>query len=65
MSKNQVWSDEIAEVHKRRAWAEQLGGPEAVAKHQTAGRLTIRQRVSGLLDEGSFQEIGKLTGTAI
>lgn len=53
---------ELAELALRRAEAEKLGGAEAVRKHHAQGRLTIRERISGLVDAGSFQEVGKLTG---
>jgi hypothetical protein len=59
-----VWSPEIEEIHRRRALAEQCGGIEAVERHHAAGKLTIRERIAGLLDTGSFQEVGKLAGTA-
>lgn len=52
----------LAELSFRRAQAEQLGGETAVARHHEQGRLTIRERISGLVDPGSFQEVGKLTG---
>lgn len=52
----------LAELAFRRAQAEQLGGEAAVAKHHEQGRLTIRERIGGLIDAGSFQEVGKLTG---
>lgn len=64
MSTPSPWQPEIDELEKRRGWAEALGGPEAVEKHEAGGRLTIRGRIEGLVDEGSFQEVGKLTGTA-
>ena len=56
------WEEELAELKLRRMAAEGLGGPEAVAKHHTQGRLTIRERIGGLVDQGSFQEVGTLTG---
>ena len=52
----------LAELGFRRAQAEQLGGEAAVARHHEEGRLTIRERIAGLVDSGSFQEVGKLTG---
>ncbi len=58
------WNAEIEEIHRRRALAEQCGGPEAVARHHAAGKLTIRERIAGVLDPGTFQEVGKLAGTA-
>ena len=57
------WSPEVDELRRRRDDAERLGGEEAVAKHHERGRSTIRERVASLVDEGSFQEVGKLTGT--
>ncbi len=56
------WDPEIAELRLRRAQAEALGGAEAVERHHAQGRLTIRERITGLVDAGSFQEVGKLTG---
>ena len=53
---------EIEELRLRRAEALKLGGAEAVAKHHGQGRLTIRERIDGLVDAGSFQEVGGLTG---
>jgi len=56
------WEPELEELAFRRREAEGLGGADAVAKHHQQGRLTIRERISGLVDPGSFQEVGKLTG---
>ena len=56
------WKAEIDELHFRRAEAQKLGGDEAVRKHHDQGRLTIRERIGGLVDAGSFQEVGSLTG---
>jgi acetyl-CoA carboxylase carboxyltransferase component len=56
------WSAEVAELEARRAHAEGLGGADAVARHHAQGRLTIRERIAGLVDADSFQEVGKLTG---
>jgi len=58
----QDWLPEVEELALRRAQAEALGGEAAVAKHHDQGRLTIRERIAGLVDKGSFQEVGKLTG---
>jgi acetyl-CoA carboxylase carboxyltransferase component len=56
------WEAEVEELRFRRQQAEALGGAEAVAKHHERGRLTIRERVTALVDKGSFQEVGTLTG---
>lgn len=44
--------------------AEACGGAEAVAKHHAAGKLTVRERIAGVLDSGSFREVGQLAGRA-
>ena len=56
------WSADAQEIHQRRTWAEELGGTETVDRHHAQGRLTVRQRIAGLVDAGSFQEVGKLSG---
>ena len=57
------WSPEVDELRMRRSEAERLGGEDAVAKHHERGRSTIRERIASLVDPGSFQEVGKLTGS--
>ena len=56
------WQPEVDELALRRAQADALGGPAAVAKHHDQGRLTIRERIAAMADAGSFQEVGRLTG---
>jgi acetyl-CoA carboxylase carboxyltransferase component len=56
------WQPEADDLARRRAFADALGGPEAIERHHAQGRLTVRERIAGLVDEGSFQEVGKLTG---
>lgn len=56
------WRAEIEELLRRRRLAEACGGPEAVARHHTAGKLTIRERIDSVLDPNSFREVGKLAG---
>ena len=64
LSNSMSWMPEIEEIHRRRKLAEACGGNEAVAKHHAAGKLTVRERIARLLDNGSFQEVGKLAGRA-
>ena len=59
-----AWEKEIAEVHRKRELAKQLGGADGVARQYAKGRMTIRERIDGLLDEGSFQELGMGAGSA-
>ena len=58
------WEPEADELGQRHRWAEALGGEESVKRHHEQGRLTVRERIAGLLDPGSFHEVGKLTGNA-
>src|SRR3954452_17952225 len=59
------WQAEAEEIERRRAFADELGGPAMVARQHDAGRLTVRERVAALVDAGSFQEVGRLTGSAV
>src|SRR5688572_27092503 len=58
------WEREADEIRRRHAAAEALGGETSVKRHHEQGRLTVRERIAALLDPGTFQEVGKLTGTA-
>ncbi len=58
------WSEELEDVERRQAMALEQGGPERVARQRAAGKLTARERIDGLLDQGSFHEIGGLSGYA-
>ena len=58
------WEPELNELRRREEFAEQLGGPERVKRQHDGGRLTIRERIAGLADPGSFHELGKIAGTA-
>ena len=42
-----------------------MGGPDKVGRQHEAGRLTVRERLAALLDEGSFHEIGTLAGMTV
>jgi acetyl-CoA carboxylase carboxyltransferase component len=60
-----TWQPELDEVRRRRALAERMGGQEKVHRQHEAGRLTVRERLAALLDDGSFHEIGALAGVAV
>lgn len=59
-----TWKPEADEIAQRRQWALEHGGAEAVRSYREKGWLTIRERIDTLVDAGSFQEIGGLSGTA-
>ncbi|MBM3676626.1 MAG: acyl-CoA carboxylase subunit beta [Actinobacteria bacterium] len=50
----------VADLEQRRAAALAMGGAERIARHHESGRLTARERLDLLVDEGSFYEIGLL-----
>jgi propionyl-CoA carboxylase beta chain len=52
--------NKLNELRKRHAAAEAGGGEERRAKQHEAGRLTARERIDLLLDEGTFDETDKL-----
>ena len=56
------WKKEVEQIKYRKSLALQLGGKEKVERQHKAGRLTVRERISYLLDKGSFNEVGILTG---
>lgn len=57
-----VWQPEIEELEYRRKLAQQMGGEEGVARQHMRGKLTVRERIDGLADPGSFEEISALAG---
>ena len=58
------WEKEIEELKLRQALAKKMGGEEKVARHVNAGKLTVRDRIDKILDDGSFEEVGSVTGKA-
>ncbi|MEO1140931.1 MAG: carboxyl transferase domain-containing protein [Pseudomonadota bacterium] len=58
------WKSEVDQIYERRELAKQQGGPEAISKHHNKGKLTIRERIDVLLDDGSFEELGMGAGEA-
>jgi acetyl-CoA carboxylase carboxyltransferase component len=58
------WQPELEELRRRQALARAMGGPEKLKRHRDNGKLDVRERIDALLDEGSFHEIGELSGFA-
>src|SRR4028119_1873049 len=50
-------SSTIAELERRRAAAHMGGGQRRIDAQHAKGRLTARERLAVLLDEGSFEEV--------
>ena len=58
------WDAELTDIAQRRATAEAMGGEAAIARQHEQGKLSARERIDYLLDDGSFRELGALTGKA-
>lgn len=56
------WDKDVEELKRRTAMAREMGGADNVAFHHGRGKLTVRERISLLEDEGNFQEVGVLAG---
>ena len=56
------WEKEIEELKLRQTHAKKMGGEEKLARHTNAGKLPVRDRIEKILDEGSFNEVGSVTG---
>ncbi len=55
-----TFEEKIEELRRRREEAEAGGGPERRAKQQAEGKLTARERLNLLFDEGTFEELDQL-----
>ena len=56
------WMNELtAEMEERRKRVEQGGGAARLKKQHEAGKLSARERIAALLDDGSFTELSVFT----
>ena len=60
-----TWQPELDELRERERLARELGGADKVKRQHDAGKLTIRERIDGLVDGASFHEIGAIAGKAV
>ena len=51
--------DRLEELRRRNAEAEAGGGPERRERQHKEGKLSARERIELLLDEGTFEELDK------
>ena len=58
------WQPELDELRERERLARELGGADKIKRQHDAGKLTIRERIDGLVDQRSFHEIGAIAGRA-
>jgi acetyl-CoA carboxylase carboxyltransferase component len=59
-----VWQAELEELRARESLARLMGGADKVKRQHDGGRLTVRERIDRLLDDGSFHELGAISGKA-
>ncbi|GAA4890108.1 acyl-CoA carboxylase subunit beta [Tessaracoccus lubricantis] len=58
MTKQHTMEERLAQLAERRAHVHAGGGEDKLQKQRDKGKLTARERISAMLDEGSFQETG-------
>ena len=58
------WQPLLAELQRRSALAESMGGAQKVSRQHSRGRLDARARIGQLYDAGTFSEYGQLAGTS-
>lgn len=56
------WQSILAELERKRAFSQAMGGAARLDRTAEAGKLNARQRVVALFDEGTFTELGSLAG---
>lgn len=65
---NDTWQPVLDEVRTLQALADKRLGPESqergVVRQRSRGKLTCRERITLLLDDESFREVGSVTGFA-
>jgi acetyl-CoA carboxylase carboxyltransferase component len=59
-----TWEPELDELRRREELARRMGGEERVERQHASGRLTVRERIDRLFDDGSFHETGAIAGQA-
>jgi len=58
------WAPELAELRNRTRLSQKMGGADKLSRQKSRGKLNARERLDGLVDSGSFREIGTLAGAA-
>ena len=59
-----TWEPELMEIGRRLEMTRQMGGESNIQRQHDGGKLTVRERIDGLVDPGSFAETGALAGKA-
>ena len=58
------WQNELDELKRRQADVREMGGAGRVKRQHDAGRMTARERIELLADQGTFHEVGTIAGKA-
>ena len=58
LAKPLTMEERIADLRVRKQRTLEMGGIEGLKRHHASGRLSVRERVALLVDEGSWFEIG-------
>src|ERR1700735_1961515 len=56
-------TERLQELARRKEAALHAGSPHAIERQHAKGKMTARERIDYLLDEGSFQELDMLART--
>src|ERR1700761_6184868 len=56
------WKPELDDLARREAFAREMGGADKVKRQRDQGRLTVRERIDGLIDPKTFHELGAVSG---
>lgn len=56
----QKWQENIEQLNKRREAVASAGGEDRVARQHALGKLTARERMEALFDDGTFVEINDM-----
>ena len=59
------WNEAIEDLESRRSQAKLGGGEAAIEKQHEKGKLTARERLELLFDEGTFVEVDDLVESRI
>ena len=58
MAREYTMEDRLQQLNERRTKVELGGGEDRLQKQRDKGKMTARERLDALLDEGTFQEVG-------
>ena len=58
-----TWDKEVKKIKEREKLSLAQGGSESVKIQHKKGRKTLRERIDIILDENSFDEVGKIAGS--